>query len=119
MLFIEFFLLLSLFVSSKCDPETLLIETEGESESENNNNDEDTLPLSNPNLNEDGEENEEDATESHDAGDSVVGFCLILNKTLMQVNRTSSIKQPGVFCGRRCPGNGGERDRGRQWKGTI
>ena len=64
------------------------------------------------------EESELDAPESHDAGDSRVGFCLILNKTLMQVNRTSSIKQPGVFCGRRCPGNGGERARGRQWKGT-
>ena len=61
MLFIEFLLLFSLIFSSKCDPEALLIETEGESESENNNNnDEDTLPLSNPNLNEDGEESEEE-----------------------------------------------------------
>ena len=67
-MFIEFFLLLSLFVSSKCDPETLLIETEGESESENNNNNEETLPLSNPNLNEDGEENEEEGSNEIKSG---------------------------------------------------
>ena len=60
MLFIESLLLFSFFVCCKCDPETLLIETEGESESENNNNNEETLPLSNPNLNEDGEESEKE-----------------------------------------------------------
>ena len=70
MLFIEFFLLFSLFISSKCDPETLLIETVGESESENNDNNskEDTLPLSNPNLNEDGEENEEEGSNEIKSG---------------------------------------------------
>ena len=61
MLFIESLLLFSFFVCCKCDPETLLIETEGEAESENNNNNnEETLPLSNPNLNEDGEESEKE-----------------------------------------------------------
>ena len=68
MLFIEFLLLFSLFVSSKCDPETLLIETEGESKSENNNNNEETLPLSNPNLNEDIEENEEEGSNEIKSG---------------------------------------------------
>ena len=67
MSFIESLLLLSFFVSCKCDPETLLIETDGESESENNNNKE-TLPLSNPNLNEDGEENEEEGSNEIKSG---------------------------------------------------
>ena len=68
MLFIKFFLLFSLFISSKCDPETLLIETVGESESENNNNNEEALPLSNPNLNEDIEENEEEGSNEMKSG---------------------------------------------------
>ena len=68
MLFIESLLLFSFFVCCKCDPETLLIETEGESESENNNNNEETLPLSNPNLNEDIEENEEEGSNEIKSG---------------------------------------------------
>ena len=68
MLFIESLLLFSFFVCCKCDPETLLIETEGESESENNNNNEETLPLSNPNLNEDIDENEEEGSNEIKSG---------------------------------------------------
>ena len=103
MLFIEFLLLFFLFVSSKCDPETLLIETEGESESENNNNDEDTLPLSNPNLNEDGEENEEEGSNEIKSG---IDYSQKKGQKSQKSQKALCLRKP---CSRKC------KKKSKQW----
>ena len=103
MLFIEFLLLFSLFVSCKCDPETLLIETEGESESENNNNNEETLPLSNPNLNEDIEENEEEGSNEIKSG---IDYSQKKPQKSQKSQKPLCLRKP---CSRKC------RTKSKQW----
>ena len=102
MLFIEFLLLFSLFISCKCDPETLLIETEGESESENNNNNE-TLPLSNPNLNEDGEENEEEGSNEIKSG---IDYSQKKGQKSQKSQKALCLRKP---CSRKC------KKKSKQW----
>ena len=103
MLFIESLLLFSFFVSCKCDPETLLIETEGESESENNNNNEDTLPLSNPNLNEDGEESEEEGPNEIKSG---IDYSQKKGQKSQKSQKALCLRKP---CSRKC------KKKSKQW----
>ena len=103
MLFIESLLLFSFFVCCKCDPETLLIETEGESESENNNNNEETLPLSNPNLNEDGEESEKEGPNEIKSG---IDYSQKKGQKSQKSQKALCLRKP---CSRKC------KKKSKQW----